>query len=267
MSLTPQYWGKPVWDTMYIMAYTFPEEPTQSHRNFVADFYEILANILPCNDCKQHYRTFLDTHSIDTATESRMLLLKWVNDLHNAVNRQIKSPPVSLNTKINEMDNHNPDLLDEPETTATTSTQRFSVPIVQNAPITPFVFQPPQQQPQPQPQPVVQRPPPRRQGGGLSIRKAPQKRQQEAPAVPQPFVQSFQQTTLIDQPNIIPVRMGGMTPFVPQQQYPPQPPPPQTASRPTARASYGIKKSNNAPRANTGTCSCAKPGAPSKSLF
>ena len=39
-----------------------------------------------------------------------MSLLKWVNSLHNSVNKKLNLPPITLQTKLAEMDNNNPAL-------------------------------------------------------------------------------------------------------------------------------------------------------------
>ena len=96
MSLSPKYWGPPIWTTMYTIAYTLPTEPTIDHQQKVSSFYTTLADLLPCEECREHYHSFLDQNPVDNFTDSRDDLLVWVNNLHNLVNKKTGAPQVSL---------------------------------------------------------------------------------------------------------------------------------------------------------------------------
>lgn len=107
MSLSPSYWGPPIWTAMYTIAYVFPTDPTTEHCENVATYYTVLADLLPCEECREHYQTFLKDNPIRESSSSRESLLIWVNGLHNMVNELVKSPIVSLAEKLNEMDKSN----------------------------------------------------------------------------------------------------------------------------------------------------------------
>lgn len=106
MSLTPQYWGDPIWKVMYIIAYTTPNEADENRKDMLELFYEILGELLPCPECKDHYKEFINKNPLENI--SRDNLLSWVNKLHNEVNAKIGSKQVLLENKLAEMNNFNP---------------------------------------------------------------------------------------------------------------------------------------------------------------
>ena len=126
MSLTPRYWGEPIWKTLYIIAYTCPENPTEDHCFYIDTQFINTGHLLPCDDCQEHYYKFLEEYPIERVTHDRKKLLTWVNSLENAVNRKLQRPVVSLETRIAEMDRNNPDLIKK--TTPSTATTKKRPP-------------------------------------------------------------------------------------------------------------------------------------------
>lgn len=107
MSLSAKYWGEHVWETMYIIAYTFPAEATAEDKRHVTAIYKNLAFVLPCDECRDHYQSFMSQHPIENTADSRGDILKWVNDLQNSINTKLRKPPVNLHHKVLEMDRYN----------------------------------------------------------------------------------------------------------------------------------------------------------------
>ena len=124
MSLLPTYWGEPIWKTMYIIAYTFPENASSEFKIHVCDIYEKLSFVLPCEECCIHYKAFLHEHPVEHAVKSRGDLLKWVNDLQNSINTKTKKPQTNLHTTIMEMDSFNRSKITVPITKETPINKR-----------------------------------------------------------------------------------------------------------------------------------------------
>jgi hypothetical protein len=110
MPLLPTYWGDPIWKTMYIIAYTFPEDADEEYRIHLCDIYNHFSFVIPCKECCTHYKEFLHQFPVEEAVISRDTLLKWVNDLQNSINTMTKRPLVNLDMKIVEMDKFNNDV-------------------------------------------------------------------------------------------------------------------------------------------------------------
>ncbi len=125
MSLSTSYWGEPVWKTLYSVAYTYPDNPSAEFREYVAMLYKSIAQVLPCEECRQDYHNFLEQNPIQQATTDRLALLTWVNSLENCVNRKLNLPAILLNNRIAEMDRHNPTI---PQQVVKTRPQKFSRP-------------------------------------------------------------------------------------------------------------------------------------------
>lgn len=62
-------------------------------------FFETLADMLPCGQCREHYAKFYQDNPIKTyltMLPGQPKLDEWVNKLHNSVNQQQKSPEWSI---------------------------------------------------------------------------------------------------------------------------------------------------------------------------
>lgn len=108
MSLSKSYWGDKIWRTMYIIAYTYPESPSSDHTHNLDIFYHLLGELLPCDDCKTHYRNFLKESPITLTSKDS--LLSWVNDLENSINKSIGRENVPLERRLKELNDNNPSL-------------------------------------------------------------------------------------------------------------------------------------------------------------
>nr|QBK87493.1 MAG: Erv1/Alr family disulfide (thiol) oxidoreductase [Marseillevirus LCMAC201] len=107
MSLSNSYWGESIWRTLYTIAYTYPEDPADEMQRYTNTLYETIGHLLPCEECKKHYFSFLEQHPVQQAT-TRSTLLSWVNSLHNSVNQKLELPTELLSVRIAAMDIHNP---------------------------------------------------------------------------------------------------------------------------------------------------------------
>ncbi len=110
MSLTTSYWGEAFWKTMYTIAYTFPSNPSDEYRKYTETWYESMAQLLPCEECRQHFCEYLDQHPVQDSSTDQLSLLRWVNASENAINQKMHKPAVSLETRIAEMDRSNPNI-------------------------------------------------------------------------------------------------------------------------------------------------------------
>jgi len=79
-------WGPSAWLFLHSVSFQYPENPTDQDKNNYKIFFESLQNILPCPNCREHYQKNLKENPMNL--ESRESLIKWVIDLHNAVNKK-----------------------------------------------------------------------------------------------------------------------------------------------------------------------------------
>jgi len=79
-------WGPAAWLFLHSVTFQYPENPTDQDKNNYKIFFDSLQNILPCPQCREHYQKNLKENPMNL--ESRESLIKWVIDLHNAVNKK-----------------------------------------------------------------------------------------------------------------------------------------------------------------------------------
>lgn len=88
-SYSPLFFGPQCWRLIHAVAFTYPIKPTPTDMNNYKQFYESLAHVLPCKDCRDHYAKLLQVMPLDgTILSNRELLIKWTYDIHTAVNKR-----------------------------------------------------------------------------------------------------------------------------------------------------------------------------------
>ena len=80
-------WGKHLWFVMENFALNFPDDSSEQIKNDFKHFYTSIANVLPCEKCKNHYSAHLQTQP--PRLENRDSIIRWTVDLHNRVNKSL----------------------------------------------------------------------------------------------------------------------------------------------------------------------------------
>lgn len=81
------YWGPLLWESLNIIVREYPINPTAEDRQNFKMYVMSLGDVLPCRDCRAHFKKHLRSISLDAGLRSRDSLVDFVIDLHNAVNR------------------------------------------------------------------------------------------------------------------------------------------------------------------------------------
>jgi hypothetical protein len=85
MSITPKTWGPCTWIMLHLITLSYPEKPSntdiENHRNFLLS----LSDILPCNECRSHFKAHLKKCAISHSLKSRDDYIKCVWNMHNGV--------------------------------------------------------------------------------------------------------------------------------------------------------------------------------------
>jgi hypothetical protein len=101
MSFTPDKWGPPAWKTIHVFAMAYPTNPNLTDKQNYKKFFYSLGNVIPCSICREHYLNHLENIPItDDVLSSRLKLLYWTIDLHNAVNKLNGKPTYDYETAI-----------------------------------------------------------------------------------------------------------------------------------------------------------------------
>jgi hypothetical protein len=92
MNIPPTVWGPFFWMTIHIVALGYPSKPSYTEKRSAKQFFESLANLIPCPVCREHYKQHITKSPITPNLDNRADLFKWSVDLHNSVNESLKKP-------------------------------------------------------------------------------------------------------------------------------------------------------------------------------
>ncbi len=87
----PSCWGNSAWVFLHSIAYAYDPKIEKNKNNYF-NFFIDLGLILPCENCKEHYKKNVDKQELFKALETKESFFKWVYDLHNKVNLQTGVP-------------------------------------------------------------------------------------------------------------------------------------------------------------------------------
>jgi hypothetical protein len=85
MSLTPKVWGPSTWIMLHLLTLSYPDKPTlddmENHKKFLLS----LSDVLPCNECRDHFKGHLRKCTLSHALKSKKDYVKCVWQMHNDV--------------------------------------------------------------------------------------------------------------------------------------------------------------------------------------
>ena len=84
--MNPNIWGPHLWYQMHMKTFDYPSNPTQEDKNKIREYFRSIVDLLPCENCKQHYLRYLQNRPIRYHYDNRDELINWLIDLHNEVN-------------------------------------------------------------------------------------------------------------------------------------------------------------------------------------
>ena len=105
MGMGPSVWGPIFWTMMHITTLGYPDEPAEQERQAAIDFFESLRYTIPCPICKQHYSDNITESPVRNAVASKQALIRWLFNIHNKVNQQLKKPELSWEDFVRQMTN------------------------------------------------------------------------------------------------------------------------------------------------------------------
>lgn len=89
--MNPKIWGSHAWIFLHSIAYSYPENPSKDEKKAIIDFLNSLKHILPCKTCSELYKKDIKimSNSLKNASLNRNNLIKWINEMHNKVNKNL----------------------------------------------------------------------------------------------------------------------------------------------------------------------------------
>ena len=93
--MDPKVWGPHFWFVLHLVSFHYPEIPNQHDKDAYKAFYYSVQGILPCVNCRKHYKNYLSHYPIEPHLDSKLDLIRWVNQIHNFVNVKLGKPILS----------------------------------------------------------------------------------------------------------------------------------------------------------------------------
>ena len=90
--MLPTEWGPVVWYNFHTMSYAYNNDKKDEY----VKFFKSIPYILPCFTCTEHFKKTLANSPPIKNTQSREDMIKWLNNIHNTVNRRLKKRIVGL---------------------------------------------------------------------------------------------------------------------------------------------------------------------------
>jgi hypothetical protein len=87
--MLPSCWGPGTWMLLHSMAYVY--NPSKDQVNYY-NFFSTLGSVLPCEECRNHYKKNLSDSALKQALVSNESFFRLIYDLHNKVNQQTGVP-------------------------------------------------------------------------------------------------------------------------------------------------------------------------------
>ena len=88
-------WGPSAWLFLHSVTLNYPTNPTLKNKKIYMDFFNILPNILPCDICNQNLKKHFKQYPIKFYLDSKESLTKWLFNIHNLTNKDLKKSTIT----------------------------------------------------------------------------------------------------------------------------------------------------------------------------
>jgi len=96
MGLEPTLFGRNLWAVIHQVALGAPAVMDASQSAAYMSFYAIIPQIIPCRSCGDHLLQTYTEIPIEKSLAGSATLFTWTVDLHNAVNKRLGKPIVTV---------------------------------------------------------------------------------------------------------------------------------------------------------------------------
>lgn len=94
--MEPTLWGPHVWAAIHVICLGAPEHFKGEQLSY-QKFFDSLPYVLPCAKCKEHLLQHMEKNPMDAALAGgKTTLFAWSVQLHNAVNKSLGKPEMSV---------------------------------------------------------------------------------------------------------------------------------------------------------------------------
>lgn len=96
----PKEWGSHFWYILHLITFSYPDEPSFIEQRGYHDFFVNLQYVIPCESCRKNYKDHIQSNPISPFLSSKTNLIKWLTDIHNKTNVQLKKPLLTVEEVI-----------------------------------------------------------------------------------------------------------------------------------------------------------------------
>lgn len=100
--MNPKFWGSHAWIFLHSITMNYPKEPTDKDKQIYVNFFKELQYIIPCEKCAYNYKRHLEDFPIEEALETREMMIQWLINVHNEVNKELGKPIYTYDRVIEE---------------------------------------------------------------------------------------------------------------------------------------------------------------------
>ena len=87
-NLNPNIWGPPGWRFMHYITFSYPNNPTEEHKEKIKNFFNSVKHVLPCEKCRVNFIKHLEIYPLnDEVLKNKKSLVVWLMNIHNEVNK------------------------------------------------------------------------------------------------------------------------------------------------------------------------------------
>lgn len=104
MSFDPKLWGPSMWKSLHYIAAAYDDQPSNTVRNNMKTFIQVLPFILPCDTCKDDAYNYIKHINIDDAVKNKTTLVHFFYMFHNDVNKRLNKPQIQFNNILKDPD-------------------------------------------------------------------------------------------------------------------------------------------------------------------
>ena len=98
ININPTYWGPPAWKFLHYITLSYPDNPVDSDKVRVYNFFMNIKDVLPCEKCRFNFNDHLVKYPLDNnVLSSRYNLANWLLNIHNEVNISLGKPIFTYN--------------------------------------------------------------------------------------------------------------------------------------------------------------------------
>ena len=83
------FWGYESWSFLHNVTFNYPLKPNNQDKINFYKYFKYLGNVLPCNECKRHYKKLFQYIDIKYFLSNRYGLIWWLFIIHNLINKRL----------------------------------------------------------------------------------------------------------------------------------------------------------------------------------